>query len=127
MNAWQRICHVETERVNVFQASGAICCVVEIPAGRRQEDGPAGKWQKGESERSESGDVHDQGERSGDSLLLCGGPAQMPMLQSPVGSRVTHMKQAQFVQILIHSVCLFVCKADVNPVAKIKIISTISN
>lgn len=39
-----------------------------------------------ESERSESGDVHDQGERSGDSLFLW----TCSVIQSPVGSRVTH-------------------------------------
>lgn len=69
-NAWQ-ICHVETERVNAFQASRAIWCVLETPAGGRQEGGfvgPARKQQKGENEHSVSGDVHNQGERSGDSL-----------------------------------------------------------
>lgn len=46
VNAWQRVHHVLTERVNVFQASRAIWCVVETPAGERQENelnGPASK------------------------------------------------------------------------------------
>lgn len=60
VKAWQRICHVLTEGVNVFQASRAIWCVVETPAGERQEDefnGLRAKWHEREGEYSESGDV----------------------------------------------------------------------
>lgn len=112
VNAWQRICHVQTERVNVFQESGAIWCVVETPAGGRQEDGfngPARKWQKWEGERSESGDVSRTGREVRWFTAVVDCTCSVPMLQSPVGSRVTHKNQGEifFIAFFFSFLCFF--------------------
>lgn len=104
VNAWQRICHVKTERVNVFQTSGAIWCVVETPAGGRQEDGfngPVRKWQKWEGECSESGDVSHTGRevRWFIAVVYC----TCSVLHSLVGSRVTTQKWSPACKSLIWS------------------------
>ncbi len=73
VNAWQLICHVQTERVNVFSDKQShLACGGDTSwreAGRRVQQG---REKMAESERMSALNqvmFHERGERSGESLL----------------------------------------------------------